>query len=69
MRNIAFMQELCCLFALVCGSLCCSGVTTRQLQDQRGPTRFSHKLLDWLEDAFQLAAKDNVEDKQQNPMV
>uniref|UniRef100_A0A8C4EY60 Ubiquitin specific peptidase 28 n=1 Tax=Dicentrarchus labrax TaxID=13489 RepID=A0A8C4EY60_DICLA len=33
-------------------------------------SEFSHKLLDWLEDAFQLAANgSNAEDKQQNPMV
>ncbi|KAG8008466.1 Ubiquitin carboxyl-terminal hydrolase 28, partial [Nibea albiflora] len=33
-------------------------------------SEFSHKLLDWLEDAFQLAANgNNAEDKQQNPMV
>ncbi|XP_015225671.1 PREDICTED: ubiquitin carboxyl-terminal hydrolase 28-like [Cyprinodon variegatus] len=33
-------------------------------------SEFSHKLLDWLEDAFQLAANGtNAEDKQQNPLV
>uniref|UniRef100_A0A4W6DYQ4 Ubiquitin carboxyl-terminal hydrolase n=1 Tax=Lates calcarifer TaxID=8187 RepID=A0A4W6DYQ4_LATCA len=74
-RNIAFMQELRCLFALMVGS-------TRRFVDpsaavellreafrtseaQQDVSEFSHKLLDWLEDAFQLAAKD----KQQNPMV
>ncbi|XP_059208231.1 ubiquitin carboxyl-terminal hydrolase 28 [Centropristis striata] len=78
-RNIAFMQELRCLFALMLG-------TTRRFVDpsaavellrdafrtteaQQDVSEFSHKLLDWLEDAFQLAANDNVEDKQQNPMV
>uniref|UniRef100_A0A7N8XEK6 Ubiquitin specific peptidase 28 n=1 Tax=Mastacembelus armatus TaxID=205130 RepID=A0A7N8XEK6_9TELE len=73
-RNIAFMQELRCLFALMVGS-------TRRFVDpsaavellreafrtseaQQDVSEFSHKLLDWLEDAFQLAAN-----KQQNPMV
>ncbi|XP_010780065.1 ubiquitin carboxyl-terminal hydrolase 25-like [Notothenia coriiceps] len=37
--------------------------------ENRDVSEFSHKLLDWLEDAFQLAAKDKVEDKQKNPMV
>uniref|UniRef100_A0A672Z343 Ubiquitin carboxyl-terminal hydrolase n=1 Tax=Sphaeramia orbicularis TaxID=375764 RepID=A0A672Z343_9TELE len=33
-------------------------------------SEFTHKLLDWLEDAFQLAASgNNEEDKQKNPMV
>uniref|UniRef100_A0A674A376 Ubiquitin carboxyl-terminal hydrolase n=1 Tax=Salmo trutta TaxID=8032 RepID=A0A674A376_SALTR len=33
-------------------------------------TTFTHKLLDWLEDAFQLAANGNsLEDKKENPMV
>uniref|UniRef100_A0A4W6E1Z0 Ubiquitin specific peptidase 28 n=1 Tax=Lates calcarifer TaxID=8187 RepID=A0A4W6E1Z0_LATCA len=79
-RNIAFMQELRCLFALMVGS-------TRRFVDpsaavellreafrtseaQQDVSEFSHKLLDWLEDAFQLAASgNNAEDKQQNPMV
>ncbi|XP_038146296.1 ubiquitin carboxyl-terminal hydrolase 28 [Cyprinodon tularosa] len=79
-RNIAFMQELRCLFALMVGS-------TRRFVDpsaavellreafrtseaQQDVSEFSHKLLDWLEDAFQLAANGtNAEDKQQNPLV
>ncbi|XP_077360663.1 ubiquitin carboxyl-terminal hydrolase 28 isoform X2 [Festucalex cinctus] len=79
-RNIAFMQELRCLFALMVGS-------TRRFVDpsaavellreafrtseaQQDVSEFSHKLLDWLEDAFQLAASgDNASDKQNNPMV
>uniref|UniRef100_A0A8C7ITB1 Ubiquitin carboxyl-terminal hydrolase n=1 Tax=Oncorhynchus kisutch TaxID=8019 RepID=A0A8C7ITB1_ONCKI len=33
-------------------------------------SEFTHKLLDWLEDAFQLAANGNSpEDKKENPMV
>ncbi|KAM9780737.1 ubiquitin carboxyl-terminal hydrolase 28 isoform X3 [Syngnathus typhle] len=79
-RNIAFMQELRCLFALMVGS-------TRSFVDpsaavellreafrtseaQQDVSEFSHKLLDWLEDAFQLAANgDNATDKLKNPMV
>ncbi|XP_051903202.1 ubiquitin carboxyl-terminal hydrolase 28 isoform X1 [Hippocampus zosterae] len=79
-RNIAFMQELRCLFALMVGS-------TRRFVDpsaavellreafrtseaQQDVSEFSHKLLDWLEDAFQLAANgDSATDKQNNPMV
>ncbi|XP_077448905.1 ubiquitin carboxyl-terminal hydrolase 28 [Stigmatopora argus] len=79
-RNIAFMQELRCLFALMVGS-------TRRFVDpsaavellreafrtneaQQDVSEFSHKLLDWLEDAFQLAANgDKSTEKQNNPMV
>ncbi|XP_039634204.1 ubiquitin carboxyl-terminal hydrolase 28 isoform X2 [Perca fluviatilis] len=78
-RNIAFMQELRCLFALMVGStrrFVDPSAAVELLRDafrtseaQQDVSEFSHKLLDWLEDAFQLAAKDNVEDKQQNPMV
>ncbi|XP_028451128.1 ubiquitin carboxyl-terminal hydrolase 28 isoform X2 [Perca flavescens] len=78
-RNIAFMQELRCLFALMVGStrrFVDPSAAVELLRDafrtseaQQDVSEFSHKLLDWLEDAFQLAAKENVEDKQQNPMV
>ncbi|XP_034744925.1 ubiquitin carboxyl-terminal hydrolase 28 isoform X3 [Etheostoma cragini] len=78
-RNIAFMQELRCLFALMVGStrrFVDPSAAVELLRDafrtseaQQDVSEFSHKLLDWLEDAFQLAAKDNVEDKQKNPMV
>uniref|UniRef100_A0A4W5QAL4 Ubiquitin carboxyl-terminal hydrolase n=1 Tax=Hucho hucho TaxID=62062 RepID=A0A4W5QAL4_9TELE len=80
-RNIAFLQELRCLFALMVGS-------TRRFVDPsaavellreafrsrlrvvRDVSEFTHKLLDWLEDAFQLAANGNsLEDKNENPMV
>uniref|UniRef100_A0A8C7KYZ5 Ubiquitin carboxyl-terminal hydrolase n=1 Tax=Oncorhynchus kisutch TaxID=8019 RepID=A0A8C7KYZ5_ONCKI len=78
-KNIAFMQELRCLFALMVGS-------TRRFVDpsaavellreafrsseaQQDVSEFTHKLLDWLEDAFQLAANGNLEDKKENPMV
>ncbi|XP_063752011.1 ubiquitin carboxyl-terminal hydrolase 28 isoform X2 [Eleginops maclovinus] len=78
-RNIAFMQELRCLFALMVGSsrrFVDPSAAVELLRDafrtseaQQDVSEFSHKLLDWLEDAFQLAANDNVEDKQKNPMV
>uniref|UniRef100_A0A8C4EU13 ubiquitinyl hydrolase 1 n=1 Tax=Dicentrarchus labrax TaxID=13489 RepID=A0A8C4EU13_DICLA len=79
-RNIAFMQELRCLFALMVGStrrFVDPSAAVELLRDafrtseaQQDVSEFSHKLLDWLEDAFQLAANgSNAEDKQQNPMV
>nr|XP_020454301.1 ubiquitin carboxyl-terminal hydrolase 28 isoform X3 [Monopterus albus] len=79
-RNIAFMQELRCLFALMVGSIRrfvdpSAAVELlreafRTSEAQQDVSEFSHKLLDWLEDAFQLAANgNNTEDKQQNPMV
>uniref|UniRef100_A0A665VDM0 Ubiquitin carboxyl-terminal hydrolase n=1 Tax=Echeneis naucrates TaxID=173247 RepID=A0A665VDM0_ECHNA len=79
-RNIAFMQELRCLFALMVGStrrFVDPSAAVELLRDafrtseaQQDVSEFSHKLLDWLEDAFQLAASgNNAEDKQQNPMV
>ncbi|XP_034538791.1 ubiquitin carboxyl-terminal hydrolase 28 isoform X3 [Notolabrus celidotus] len=79
-RNIAFMQELRCLFALMLGStrrFVDPSAAVELLRDafrtseaQQDVSEFSHKLLDWLEDAFQLAAKgNNAEDKKHNPMV
>ncbi|XP_068187212.1 ubiquitin carboxyl-terminal hydrolase 28 isoform X1 [Antennarius striatus] len=79
-RNIAFMQELRCLFALMVGStrrFVDPSAAVELLRDafrtseaQQDVSEFSHKLLDWLEDAFQLAATGNkADDKQQNPMV
>ncbi|KAM9332124.1 ubiquitin carboxyl-terminal hydrolase 28 isoform 2-T2 [Pholidichthys leucotaenia] len=79
-RNIAFMQELRCLFALMVGSIrrFVDPFTAVELlrdafrtnEAQQDVSEFSHKLLDWLEDAFQLAANgNNVEDKKHNPMV
>uniref|UniRef100_I3JSR2 Ubiquitin carboxyl-terminal hydrolase n=1 Tax=Oreochromis niloticus TaxID=8128 RepID=I3JSR2_ORENI len=73
-KNIAFMQELRCLFALMVGStrrFVDPSAAVELLRDafrtneaQQDVSEFSHKLLDWLEDAFQ-----NAEDKQHNPMV
>ncbi|XP_060792115.1 ubiquitin carboxyl-terminal hydrolase 28 [Neoarius graeffei] len=79
-RNIAFMQELRCLFALMVGSnrrFVDPTAAVELLRDafrtseaQQDVSEFTHKLLDWLEDAFQLAANgSNPEDKQDNPMV
>uniref|UniRef100_A0A8C8HA71 ubiquitinyl hydrolase 1 n=1 Tax=Oncorhynchus tshawytscha TaxID=74940 RepID=A0A8C8HA71_ONCTS len=79
-RNIAFMQELRCLFALMVGStrrFVDPSAAVELLRDafrsseaQQDVSEFTHKLLDWLEDAFQLAANGNSpEDKKENPMV
>uniref|UniRef100_A0A674A0J5 Ubiquitin specific peptidase 28 n=1 Tax=Salmo trutta TaxID=8032 RepID=A0A674A0J5_SALTR len=100
-RNIAFMQELRCLFALMVGStrrfvdpsaaveLLREAFRSTEAQQvhteaqqvhteaqqvhteaQQDVSEFTHKLLDWLEDAFQLAANGNsLEDKKENPMV
>ncbi|XP_061103968.1 ubiquitin carboxyl-terminal hydrolase 28 [Conger conger] len=79
-RNIAFMQELRCLFALMVGStrrFVDPSAAVELLKDafrtseaQQDVSEFTHKLLDWLEDAFQLAANgNNPDDKQDNPMV
>uniref|UniRef100_A0A8C7J4K8 Ubiquitin carboxyl-terminal hydrolase n=1 Tax=Oncorhynchus kisutch TaxID=8019 RepID=A0A8C7J4K8_ONCKI len=78
--NIAFMQELRCLFALMVGStrrFVDPSAAVELLRDafrsseaQQDVSEFTHKLLDWLEDAFQLAANGNSpEDKKENPMV
>ncbi|XP_026794607.3 ubiquitin carboxyl-terminal hydrolase 28 isoform X1 [Pangasianodon hypophthalmus] len=79
-RNVAFMQELRCLFALMVGSnrrFVDPSAAVELLRDafrtseaQQDVSEFTHKLLDWLEDAFQLAANgSNPDDKQDNPMV
>ncbi|XP_019339542.1 ubiquitin carboxyl-terminal hydrolase 28 isoform X8 [Alligator mississippiensis] len=81
-RNIAFMQELQCLFALMLGThrrfvdptaaleLLREAFRTAEEQ-QQDVSEFTHKLLDWLEDAFQLAVNVNSSpgDKSENPMV
>uniref|UniRef100_A0A3B4A0L9 Ubiquitin carboxyl-terminal hydrolase n=1 Tax=Periophthalmus magnuspinnatus TaxID=409849 RepID=A0A3B4A0L9_9GOBI len=78
-RNIAFMQELRCLFALMVGStrrFVDPSAAVELLRDafrtseaQQDVSEFTHKLLDWLEDAFQLAANGDEKDKSKNPMV
>ncbi|XP_055516462.1 ubiquitin carboxyl-terminal hydrolase 28 isoform X1 [Leucoraja erinacea] len=80
LRNLAFMQELRCLFALMVASKRkyadpSSAVELlkdafRSSEAQQDVSEFTHKLLDWLEDAFQLTASaKNLHKKTQNPMV
>ncbi|XP_009668346.2 ubiquitin carboxyl-terminal hydrolase 28 isoform X11 [Struthio camelus] len=80
-RNVAFMQELQCLFALMLGTrrkFVDPSAALELLRDafrsaeeqQQDVSEFTHKLLDWLEDAFQLAVNVNSPgDKSENPMV
>ncbi|NWZ27539.1 UBP28 hydrolase, partial [Asarcornis scutulata] len=80
-RNIAFMQELQCLFALMLGTrrkFVDPSAALELLRDafrsaeeqQQDVSEFTHKLLDWLEDAFQLAVNvKSPADKSENPMV
>ncbi|XP_063292551.1 ubiquitin carboxyl-terminal hydrolase 28 isoform X3 [Pelobates fuscus] len=80
-RNIAFMQELQCLFALMVGSnrrFVDPSAAVELLKDaflseeaqQQDVSEFTHKLLDWLEDAFQQAVNgENQREKSENPMV
>ncbi|CAN2388268.1 Belongs to the peptidase C19 family [Pristimantis euphronides] len=80
-RNIAFMQELQFLFAQMVGTnrkfvdpsaaleLLKDAFLSEEAQ-QQDVSEFSHKLLDWLEDAFQLAVNgESPRDKTENPMV
>ncbi|KAI5282567.1 ubiquitin carboxyl-terminal hydrolase 28 isoform X7 [Manis pentadactyla] len=81
-RNLVFMQELQYLFALMMGSNRKSvdpsaalnllkGAFRSPEEQQQDVSEFTHKLLDWLEDAFQLAvsADSNPRNKSENPMV
>ncbi|NXH14677.1 UBP28 hydrolase, partial [Bucco capensis] len=80
-RNIAFMQELQCLFALMLGThrkFVDPSAALELLRDafrsteeqQQDVSEFTHKLLDWLEDTFQLAVNaKSPGDKSENPMV
>uniref|UniRef100_A0A8C3YQ82 Ubiquitin carboxyl-terminal hydrolase 28 n=1 Tax=Catagonus wagneri TaxID=51154 RepID=A0A8C3YQ82_9CETA len=80
-RNIVFMQELQYLFALMMGSNRkfvdpsaaldpLKGVFRSPEEQQQDVSEFTHKLLDWLEGAFQLAVSaDNPRNKSENPMV
>ncbi|XP_012371300.1 ubiquitin carboxyl-terminal hydrolase 28 isoform X7 [Octodon degus] len=80
-RNIMFMQELQYLFALMMGSNRKSvdpsaaldllkGAFRSSEEQQQDVSEFTHKLLDWLEDAFQLAVNvNNPRNKSENPMV
>uniref|UniRef100_A0A8P0NFP6 Ubiquitin carboxyl-terminal hydrolase 28 n=2 Tax=Canis lupus familiaris TaxID=9615 RepID=A0A8P0NFP6_CANLF len=80
-RNIVFMQELQYLFALMMGSNrkfvdpsaaldLLKGAFRSPEEQQQDVSEFTHKLLDWLEDAFQLAVNvHNPRNKSENPMV
>ncbi|KAM5223926.1 ubiquitin carboxyl-terminal hydrolase 28 isoform 10-T11 [Hipposideros larvatus] len=80
-RNIMFMQELQYLFALMMGSNrkfvdpsaaldLLKGAFRSPEEQQQDVSEFTHKLLDWLEDAFQLAVNvNNPRKKSENPMV
>ncbi|XP_019608894.2 ubiquitin carboxyl-terminal hydrolase 28 isoform X3 [Rhinolophus sinicus] len=80
-RNIMFMQELQYLFALMMGSNrkfvdpsaaldLLKGAFRSPEEQQQDVSEFTHKLLDWLEDAFQLAVNvNNPRNKSENPMV
>ncbi|XP_066101136.1 ubiquitin carboxyl-terminal hydrolase 28 isoform X4 [Saccopteryx bilineata] len=81
-RNIMFMQELQYLFALMMGSNrkfvdpsaaldLLKGAFRSPEEQQQDVSEFTHKLLDWLEDAFQLAVNVNgsPRNKSENPMV
>uniref|UniRef100_G3WHB1 Ubiquitin carboxyl-terminal hydrolase n=1 Tax=Sarcophilus harrisii TaxID=9305 RepID=G3WHB1_SARHA len=80
-RNIVFMQELQYLFALMMGSNrkfvdpsaaldLLKGAFRSADEQQQDVSEFTHKLLDWLEDAFQLAVNVNSpRNKSENPMV
>ncbi|XP_062894382.1 ubiquitin carboxyl-terminal hydrolase 28 isoform X5 [Mobula hypostoma] len=80
LRNLAFMQELRCLFALMVASkrkyvdpsnaVDLLKDAFRSAEAQQDVSEFTHKLLDWLEDSFQLAASTKNSCKTtQNPMV
>nr|XP_045059688.2 ubiquitin carboxyl-terminal hydrolase 28-like [Desmodus rotundus] len=77
-RNMMFMQELQRLFALMMGSnrkfvdpssalnLLKGTFQSAEEEQQQDVSEFTHKLLDWLEDAFQLVKDDS---NPENPMV
>ncbi|MEQ2274591.1 Ubiquitin carboxyl-terminal hydrolase 25, partial [Xenotaenia resolanae] len=79
-RNLPFMQELRNLFSLMVGSKRKYVDPSRAVEilkdafksseSQQDVSEFTHKLLDWLEDAFQMKAEeDSVGEKPKNPMV
>uniref|UniRef100_A0A3B4DZI8 Ubiquitin carboxyl-terminal hydrolase n=1 Tax=Pygocentrus nattereri TaxID=42514 RepID=A0A3B4DZI8_PYGNA len=80
-RNLPFMQELRNLFSLMVGSrrkYVDPSKAVEILKDafkssesqQQDVSEFTHKLLDWLEDAFQMKAEEDREgEKPKNPMV
>uniref|UniRef100_A0A8C8IQU3 ubiquitinyl hydrolase 1 n=1 Tax=Oncorhynchus tshawytscha TaxID=74940 RepID=A0A8C8IQU3_ONCTS len=80
-RNLPFMQELRNLFSLMVGSKRKYVDPSRAVEilkdafkssesQQQDVSEFTHKLLDWLEDAFQMKAEEDREgEKPKNPMV
>ncbi|XP_034034830.1 ubiquitin carboxyl-terminal hydrolase 25 isoform X3 [Thalassophryne amazonica] len=80
-RNLPFMQELRNLFSLMVGSkrkYVDPSKAVEILKDafkssesqQQDVSEFTHKLLDWLEDAFQMKAEEDRQgEKPKNPMV
>ncbi|XP_059401116.1 ubiquitin carboxyl-terminal hydrolase 25-like isoform X2 [Carassius carassius] len=80
-RNLPFMQELRHLFSLLVGSKRKYVDPSRAVEilkdafkssesQQQDVSEFTHKLLDWLEDAFQIKAEEDREgEKLKNPMV
>ncbi|XP_016296016.1 ubiquitin carboxyl-terminal hydrolase 25-like isoform X4 [Sinocyclocheilus anshuiensis] len=80
-RNLPFMQELRCLFSLLVGSKRKYVDPSRAVEilkdafkssesQQQDVSEFTHKLLDWLEDAFQIKVEEDREgEKPKNPMV
>uniref|UniRef100_W5LXU8 Ubiquitin carboxyl-terminal hydrolase 25 n=1 Tax=Lepisosteus oculatus TaxID=7918 RepID=W5LXU8_LEPOC len=80
-RNLPFMRELRHLFSLMVGSKRKYVDPSRAVEilkdafkstdsQQQDVSEFTHKLLDWLEDAFQIKAEEEREgEKTKNPMV
>ncbi|XP_042312847.1 ubiquitin carboxyl-terminal hydrolase 25 isoform X3 [Sceloporus undulatus] len=80
-RNLPFMRELRYLFALLAGSKRKYVDPSRAVEilkdafksndsQQQDVSEFTHKLLDWLEDAFQMKAEEEQDgEKPKNPMV
>ncbi|XP_072470834.1 ubiquitin carboxyl-terminal hydrolase 25 isoform X7 [Notamacropus eugenii] len=80
-RNLPFMRELRHLFALLVGSKRKYVDPSRAVDilkdafksngsQQQDVSEFTHKLLDWLEDAFQMKAEEERDgEKPKNPML
>ncbi|XP_030060077.1 ubiquitin carboxyl-terminal hydrolase 25 isoform X2 [Microcaecilia unicolor] len=80
-RNLPFMRELRYLFSLLVGSKRKYVDPSRAVEilkdafksndsQQQDVSEFTHKLLDWLEDAFQIKAEEERDgEKPKNPMV
>uniref|UniRef100_A0A3B3CAI6 Ubiquitin carboxyl-terminal hydrolase 25 n=1 Tax=Oryzias melastigma TaxID=30732 RepID=A0A3B3CAI6_ORYME len=80
-RYLLFMQELRNLFSLMVGSKRKYVDPSRAVEilkdafkssesQQQDVSEFTHKLLDWLEDAFQMKAEEDREgERPKNPMV